>query len=242
MLRYLLRLLPALLCLSLLPPAAHAQKRKIQNRPYIDQRRFHYGFSVGLNLQDYELENTNFVTEDGELWYADVASYTPGFSVGVLGELYLNKYLALRLLPTLHFGSKDIVFRNYNAPDEAEQTERQQVKSTYISLPLDLKFSAPRFNNYRPYMMVGVNPMYDLSTKKGERLRFKPMNLFLEFGFGCDYYFPFFKFIPELKFCFGLSNIINRDKNDLSDQSLTKFRDAVGEGSSKMIVLTFYFE
>ena len=180
MLRYLLRLLPALLCLSLLPPAAHAQKRKIQNRPYIDQRRFHYGFSVGLNLQDYELENTNFVTEDGELWYADVASYTPGFSVGVLGELYLNKYLALRLLPTLHFGSKDIVFRNYNAPDEAEQTERQQVKSTYISLPLDLKFSAPRFNNYRPYMMVGVNPMYDLSTKKGERLRFKPMNLFLD--------------------------------------------------------------
>lgn len=242
MLRYLLRLLPALLCLSLLPPAAHAQKRKIQNRPYIDQRRFHYGFSVGLNLQDYELENTNFVTEDGELWYADVASYTPGFSVGVLGELYLNKYLALRLLPTLHFGSKDIVFRNYNAPDEAEQTERQQVKSTYISLPLDLKFSAPRFNNYRPYMMVGVNPMYDLSTKKGERLRFKPMNLFLEFGFGCDYYFPFFKFIPELKFCFGLSNIINRDKNDLSDQSLTKFRNAVGEGSSKMVVLTFYFE
>lgn len=242
MLRYLLRLLPALLCLSLLPPAAHAQKRKIQNRPYIDQRRFHYGFSVGLNLQDYELENTNFVTEDGELWYADVASYTPGFSVGVLGELYLNKYLALRLLPTLHFGSKDIVFRNYNAPEEAEQTERQQVKSTYISLPLDLKFSAPRFNNYRPYMMVGVNPMYDLSTKKGERLRFKPMNLFLEFGFGCDYYFPFFKFIPELKFCFGLSNIINRDKNDLSDQSLTKFRDAVGEGSSKMVVLTFYFE
>ncbi len=242
MLRYLLRLLPALLCLSLLPPAAHAQKRKIQNRPYIDQRRFHYGFSVGLNLQDYELENTNFVTEDGELWYADVASYTPGFSVGVLGELYLNKYLALRLLPTLHFGSKDIVFRNYNAPGEAEQTERQQVKSTYISLPLDLKFSAPRFNNYRPYMMVGVNPMYDLSTKKGERLRFKPMNLFLEFGFGCDYYFPFFKFIPELKFCFGLSNIINRDKNDLSDQSLTKFRDAVGEGSSKMVVLTFYFE
>lgn len=242
MLRYFLRLLPALLCLSLLPPAAHAQKRKIQNRPYIDQRRFHYGFSVGLNLQDYELENTNFVTEDGELWYADVASYTPGFSVGVLGELYLNKYLALRLLPTLHFGSKDIVFRNYNAPDEAEQTERQQVKSTYISLPLDLKFSAPRFNNYRPYMMVGVNPMYDLSTKKGERLRFKPMNLFLEFGFGCDYYFPFFKFIPELKFCFGLSNIINRDKNDLSDQSLTKFRDAVGEGSSKMVVLTFYFE
>ena len=242
MLRYLLRLLPALLCLSLLPPAAHAQKRKIQNRPYIDQRRFHYGFSVGLNLQDYELENTSFVPEDGELWYADVASDTPGFSVGVLGQLYLNKYLALRLLPTLHFGSKDIVFRNYNAPDEAEQTERQQVKSTYISLPLDLKFSAPRFNNYRPYMMVGVNPMYDLSTKKGERLRFKPMNLFLEFGFGCDYYFPFFKFIPELKFCFGLSNIINRDKNDLSDQSLTKFRDAVGEGSSKMVVLTFYFE
>lgn len=237
-----LRLLCTLLLFSLLLAPAYGQKRKIQNRPYVDQRRFHYGFSVGLNLQDYELKNTNFVTEDGELWYADVANYSPGFCVGVLGELYLNKYLALRLLPTLHFGSKDLVFRNYNAPEDAEQSERQQIKSTYISLPLDLKFSAPRFNNYRPYMMVGVNPMYDLSTKKGERLRFKPMDVFLEFGFGCDYYFPFFKFIPELKFCLGLSNIINPDKNDLSDQSLAKFRDAVSEGSSKMIVLTFYFE
>ncbi len=237
-----LRALCAVLSFLLLTASAYGQKRKIQNRPYIDQRRFHYGFSVGLNLQDYELNNTNYVTEDGELWYADVASYTPGFSVGVLGELYLNKYLALRLLPTLHFGSKDVVFRNYNASGDTEQTERQQVKSTYLSLPLDLKFSAPRFNNYRPYMLVGFNPMYDLSTKKGDRLRFKPMNYFLEFGFGCDYYFPFFKFIPEVKFCLGLNNIINRDKDDLSDQALTKFRDAVSQGSSKMIVLTFYFE
>lgn len=240
--RFLLFSVLSMLLAFLVLPPAKAQKRKIQNRPYIDQRRFHYGFSVGMNMQDFELTNTRATTESGETWYADVADYSPGFSVGILGELYLTKHLALRLLPTLHFGSKNVVFRNYNSPEDKPQTERQNVKSTYISLPLDLKFSAPRFNNYRPYLMAGVNPMYNLNVKKGEHLRFKPMNLYAEVGLGCDYYFPFFKFIPELKFCFGLLDIINKDRNDLSDQSLTKFRDAVSQGSSKMIVLTFYFE
>ncbi len=216
-----------------------SQKRKIQNRPYIDQRRFHYGFSVGMNFQDYELINTGIIRPDGEQWYADVADYSPGFSVGVLGELYLNKYLALRFLPTLHFGGKSVIFRDYSGEGKEEI---QNFKSTYLSLPVELKFSAPRFNNYRPYLMTGINPMYDLNVKKGDKLLVKPMDCFLEIGMGCDYYFPFFKFIPEIKFCFGLSNILNKNRNDLTDESLMKFSESVSKISSKMIVLTFYFE
>ena len=231
--------------------AATAQERIAQNKPYIDLRPLHFGILVGMHLQDIELENVGpqmVTAADGsqqeQLILCDADRWNPGFSVGVLADLRLSQHLSVRFTPTMHFGAKHLRFINLSQTDENGRPHRetQDLKNTYISLPVDLKFSAQRFNNYRPYMMVGVNPMYDLSTKKGERLRFKPMNLFLEFGFGCDYYFPFFKFIPELKFCFGLSNIINRDKNDLSDQSLTKFRDAVGEGSSKMVVLTFYFE
>ena len=67
--------------------AACAQQRKVQNRPYIDQRRWHYGFLAGLHVQDFEMENSGYVTADGETWFADVAQYSPGFTVGVLGEL-----------------------------------------------------------------------------------------------------------------------------------------------------------
>ncbi|MBQ5887945.1 MAG: PorT family protein, partial [Bacteroidaceae bacterium] len=86
--------------LLLLPLFAFAQERKVQNKPYIDFRRLHYGFFIGTHMQDMEFINNGFVTENGETWYADIANYNPGFSVGVLADLRLNTYLSLRAIPT----------------------------------------------------------------------------------------------------------------------------------------------
>ena len=52
--------------LLLLSFSAFAQERKVQNRPYIDFRRLHYGFFFGLHAQDFELANNGFVNADGE--------------------------------------------------------------------------------------------------------------------------------------------------------------------------------
>lgn len=216
-----------------------AQERKLQHRPYIDQRRFHYGFLFGLHMQDLELKNNGYIDPgSGEQWYTDVDNYGPGFSVGVLGEMRLNTYLALRLVPTMHFGQKHIVFHEQNSGRDSTQN----IKSTYISIPVDLKIAAPRYNNYRPYFLVGVNPMIDLTTKKQKALLMKPFDCYLEVGMGCDFYLPFFKLIPELKFCFGLSDILQKKRNDLIDGSLRKFTESLDGASSKMIVLTLYFE
>ena len=215
-----------------------AQQRKVMNRPYIDQRRFHYGFLAGIHMQDLELKQNGYTDAAGNQWFTEVPNFEPGFSVGILGELYLTKHLALRLIPTMHFGTKNVTFRN------AKNNERQyqSIKSTYISLPLDLKFSAERFNNYRPYAMIGVNPMVDLTVKKQKQLLLKRFDCYLEVGFGCDFYSPWFKFIPEVKFCYGLMNIIDKDRSDVTDNSQLIFTQSVDKGRSKMIVLTFYFE
>ncbi|MBP3566343.1 MAG: PorT family protein [Paraprevotella sp.] len=216
-----------------------AQEQKVQHRPYLDQRKFHWGFLFGLHMQDLELKNNGYIDpESGEQWYADVDNYNPGFSVGVLGEMRLNKYLALRLVPTMHFGQKHITFHE----QVSGRDSTQNIKSTYISMPLDLKFSAPRHNNYRPYFIAGVNPMLDLTTKKQKALLMKPFDCYIEIGMGCDFYLPFFKLIPELKFCFGLADILKKDRNDLIDNSLQKFTKSLDGASSKMIVLTLYFE
>ena len=188
-----------------------AQEQKVQHRPYLDQRKFHWGFLFGLHMQDLELKNNGYIDpESGEQWYADVDNYNPGFSVGVLGEMRLNRYLALRLIPTMHFGQKHITFHE----QVSGRDSTQNIKSTYISMPLDLKFSAPRHNNYRPYFIAGVNPMLDLTTKKQKALLMKPFDCYIEIGMGCDFYLPFFKLIPELKFCFGLADILKKDRND----------------------------
>lgn len=85
---------------------AHAQKRKVMNRPYVDQRKFHYGFLAGMHLQDIELEQNGFVNEVGDQWFAETPNYEPGFSVGILGEFYLTKHLGLRIIPTMHLHQK----------------------------------------------------------------------------------------------------------------------------------------
>ena len=217
---------------------AWAQKRKVMNRPYIDQRRFHYGFLAGIHLQDMELEQNGYRDEAGNQWFAETPNYEPGFSVGILGEFYLTRHLALRVIPTMHFGTKNVTFLNQLNGER----QYQSIKSTYISLPVDVKFAAERFNNYRPYMMVGVNPMLDLTVKQQKQLLLNKFDCYLEAGFGCDFYSPWFKFIPEIKFCFGLANIINKNRDDITDPSQLIFTESVDKGRSKMIVLTFYFE
>ena len=216
-----------------------AQEPKVQNRPYIDQRKFHYGFLLGLHMQDIELENNGFIDpETGEQWYAEINNYSPGCTVGVLGDLRLNKYFSLRLLPSIHFGQKHAVYHEQRSGADSTQV----FKSTYISVPIDVKFSAPRYNNFRPYLIAGINPMIDLTARKHDALRLKPFDLYLEVGFGCDLYLPFFKLVPEIKFCFGLLNIINKDRSDLIDNTLMKYTNSVNGGRSNMIVLTFNFE
>ena len=154
-----LRAVCVVLMLCMAMAEVSAQKRKVMNRPYIDQRTFHYGFLAGVHLQDIEFVNNGYVDEAGNNWFADAPNYEPGFSVGVLAEYKLNENFAIRAIPSMHFGSKDVKFTNMLNGDQ----EFQNLKSTYISLPIDIKFTGERFNNYRPYLVAGVNAMYDLN-------------------------------------------------------------------------------
>lgn len=232
--RYILLLITVCLCFRV-----SAQQRRVQNKPFIDERRFHYGFFVGVHDQNMQLENNGYIdAQSGAQWVATTDRTNIGFSVGVLGEWRMNRYIALRLLPSLHFGSKHITYRNLATTDE----ESQDMKSCYVGVPVDFKFSAPRFNNYRPYVIAGVAPMYDLTTGKQGKLKAKPLNVMLEAGLGCDLYMPFFKFIPELKFCFGLSNILQKNRKDFTDPSQLIYTESVDRATIGMVVLSFYFE
>lgn len=218
---------------------AAAQTRKVQNKPFIDERRFHYGFFMGAHDQSLHLANNGYVdASTGSQWVASTDRTNFGFSVGVLGEWKINRTLALRALPSLHFGSKHITFLNLANGD----TEQQDMKSCYIGVPVDLKVSAPRFNNYRPYVIAGIAPMYDLTGTKQGQLKTKPFNLMLEAGLGCDLYMPFFKFIPELKFCFGLGNVLQKNRPDFTDPSQLVYTQSVDRATVGMVVLIFYFE
>ena len=229
-----------------------AQERLPQNKPYIDLRQLHFGILVGMHMQDIELENVGpqtITAPDGttttQTILCDEDKWNPGLTVGVLADLRLNKHFSLRFTPSMHFGSKHLVFRNLSLLDDSGRpTEKtQDLKNTYISFPVDLKFSAERFNNYRPYLLAGINPMLNLTGKDQDYVRLKRQDMMLEVGLGCDFYLPFFKLIPELKFCYSLTNCLDKNHaNELQDATMRTYTNSVARGQNKMIVLTFYFE
>lgn len=219
----------------------------ILNRPYADTKKIHLGFSVGVNFQNLAITNNayGFINQASEDWYADVSAHSPGFCVNVLADYRIAEHFNLRLSPGLYFGNKIVRFLNHKGnPDWGESYKQSQnVKSTYIVVPLDLKVSAKRYHNIRPYFTGGVMYTQDLAKDRSEQYKLKDSDVMLTVGMGCDFYMPFFKLCPEVKFCFGLRNLLDRNRPDLDDnQDMMKFTNSVNKIKSDMVVVTFYFE
>lgn len=230
----------------------YAQERTVENRPYTDLRPFHFGVLVGTHIQDLELNNVgpqSYINEDGVEVPCQVAvdqdRWDAGFTVGVAAEVRLSTYLQFRLAPTMYFGSHHLTYRNIKESEEQGRTieERQDMKTAYIGATMDMIFAAPRFNNHRPYLLGGITPMYNLSGNKDEHIKLKKSDLMLELGVGCDFYLPYFKLRPELKFMFGLSNVYDKNhQKDVKDQNMLPYTLSTNRVKSKIIALTFYFE
>ncbi len=232
--------LVALLCFMACASSAFAKwGEKVPNRQYADLKRWHWGFSVGTHVQDLAFTHSGFISEDGRQWQVEVPGFSPGFNATVLGDLRLHKYFNLRLSPGMYFGSKTVNMLDFNSGEK----QLQDIKSAFVVIPLDLKISGDRLHNTRPYVTAGVMGVLDISKKRSDPIVTNNFDTMLTVGLGCDFYLPFFKLCPEIKFCFGLSDILKHDRPDLDEnpaalqitQSLTKMK-------SNMVVLSFYFE
>ncbi len=222
-----------------MPAEARRFNDKLQNRPYADMRPWHLGFSIGVYTSDIHFTHNGLVTENGEEWRMEQPSYQPGFCVNGLLDLRLNNYFSLRLSPGMYFGSRDVTMRDIRS----DARERQNIKSTFVVVPVDVKYAAVRYRNARPYVVGGVMPAFDVSKKRNEIFKLSSTDFYLTVGFGCDFYLPYFKFNPEIKFCFGLGDVLVHKRPDLEDDPLKfKYTQSVLKATSKMVVLTFYFE
>ena len=217
-----------------------AQQKIVQNQLLSDTRWLHFGFTLGLNAQDFGIVHSNAVDPlTRHSYYMEVPNYKPGFTVGVISDLKIIESLNLRFVPTLNFGDRSLIFVN-----ELQQEERksQMLKSTLLYFPLYLKYRSERTNNYRPYLIGGGGLTVNLSREKGDLILLKPYDVMVEFGVGCDFYLPYFKLAPELKFCLGLMDVLERDRGDLYSKDDEKYTRALTRLTNRMIVLVFNFE
>jgi len=228
--------------------AANAQyKRPVHlNEPDYDLgKRLRFGFSVGFNTMDFRIKNGRGIEvspdlQDTTQFFTDVSHVSPGFNVNAVTDYRLTENFHLRFLPGYSFGQRSL---NFFYPND--KLERQmKIESSFIELPLSLKYSANRVNNFRPYLLAGGNVRIDLAANKklniaeGVLLRLKRTDAYYEIGFGTDFFLEYFKFSIELKYSVGLFNVLSQDYEDGAEN----YVQAIDGIHSRIFHVSFHFE
>ena len=214
-----------------------------QNQPYYDDRLYHFGFSLGTNLMHFNVHPSMKEQLDEAVYDVRSSGLTPGFTVGAIADLRLHKHLNLRFTPNLSFSSNTLSYKNIDTREQPVDF-RYELMTMPVSLPLYLKFSADRLVNYRPYVIAGGGVRYDVGRDKEKSILLQSTDYFLEFGFGCDTYFSFFKFAPELKFAIGFNDLLvpMEQRPDFEVNEDKKYTQAINRLTGSMLTLVFHFE
>lgn len=163
-----------------------------------------------------------------------------GFNIGIVSSLKLYNYLNLRFVPTLSFGDRVLEYTiKYN--NTSLFTDKKRVESTYIDLPLTLKYSSKRLTNARAYVLAGARYSIDLasqSKKKADNrevlLKLYENDYSLTLGTGFDFFTNYFKFGVELQMAYGMRNLLKQENN--------VYASSIDRLNSKIFWLTFTFE
>ena len=217
-----------------------AQREKPYNLPYLDDHRWHFGYSLGLNSFDFMIRpsDNHLINSKGDSVFAVEVKRYVGFNINMISNLKLSKYLDVRFLPGFNFGQRTLDYKYKKRGEFYKQS--MLIESTFIDLPIDFKYKAERINNWRPFLIGGGSVRYDLSHQKKispedmPKIRLRPFDVFYEVGMGVDFFLEYFMFGVELKGSWGVRNIVAYDN--------TCFTDYYRKLNSRMLLLSFHFE
>ena len=234
-------------------------QRGFQNLKEYDFEPYHFGFLLGYNEMGFAVKqninninatynSTQFNGNPGQsaLLTSVEPKSTPGFTIGIVGNLRISNHFDLRCIPSLSFGERELVYDyfrlNASTPKDTI-SEELSMKSTLLELPLDLKYKGERINNMRPYILGGVKYVMDLSSDANKKVdqsgvfisKLKQSDLYGELGAGFDLYFDWFKMGIEAKMSYGLRDIVLHDNTSMYTSALRRV-------NSKIFQLSLTFE
>jgi hypothetical protein len=192
------------------------------NLPNYDDKVLHYGFTIGANTTRFKMVYAaNYLSPQSDSILSVQSQNSGGFSLGFIVNLRLHNHWDLRLLPTVAFYDRTVKYK-FTYTQSAQTTQ-----STFIEIPLLLKYKSQRRRNSRMYVVGGLKGGIEAGAKKKEKketeLRTQNKDLCVDFGVGFDIYYPLFKFSPEIRISQGIPNMLVHDPNPyaLSLKSLT---------------------
>ncbi|MAM29474.1 MAG: PorT protein [Flavobacteriaceae bacterium] len=229
-----------ILAIVLAAQSANAQlfsKERLANLETFDNRFLTWGYFLGFNSYDFKID---YIDQDQDDNTDILVEGQSGFNVGLIGDMRVNKYINLRLEPGLYFAQRNLIFPNF----EEERDFLRETKSTYIHVPLLVKFSTKRLNNIKPFVVAGVSRSFNLSSNEDNpedneqgQFRMTSGTGYFELGFGIDFYLFYFKFTPSIRGVFATSDELVRD-----DDPNSPWTGNISKLSTRGIFVNFTFQ
>ena len=215
---------------------------QVGNLGKFDSRLLHYGIQVGYTRSMFDLEYSEEAALRQDL-QGVTSYYAAGFHIAVIGDLRLNDWFNLRLLPGVTLVTREITY-SWEAgylPTHPLAERRRSVESVYGDLPLELKFRAKRYGNFRPYLTAGVSYGFDFASLRENKnqsdqsiIRLQPHDFRYSLGVGFDVFLRYVKFAIEFKMNLGLLDLKVEDP----DIYIRSFNNV----TTRTFMLSFTFE
>lgn len=219
--------LVVLLCAGFL---SRAQNNPSDNLINYDEQWIHYGFLLGVHSSKYVIKHSDVFTSPAmDTVHSIIPGNLGGFKLGFIANMKVTDQLDFRSSITVGFYENDLLYRFTDNTDQRELKD-----ATMVEFPLLLKYKSTRRGNLAMYILGGFTPSFEAASKSNkedliEKLELRGWNYAIEIGGGFDIYYPFFKFSPEIRYSYGLRNML-AGENDfsvglsrLSTQNLTIF-------------------
>src|SRR5579863_1389935 len=219
---------------------ASAQLRDFMNLPDHDSKRYYLG--IGFMYTSSHLQVTphpQFLQSDSVLYVSPGTS--GGFGVSGMFTFRLAEHFEFRFaFPEFIFVNNNLSYHVNYPPAGETNIATKQIQSLLLGFPAQVKFLSDRINNFRVYMLGGVNYRYDLASNSSARkaqdlVKLSPSDFSVEGGIGFQFYFPVFILSPELKFSEGIKNVHDRDPN-------LQYSNVIDKLKTRMIVFSLIFE
>ncbi|MGB4843892.1 MAG: outer membrane beta-barrel protein [Ferruginibacter sp.] len=222
-----------------------SQLRELVNLPDHDEKPIRFGINLGVNRSHFSFTHHPVFLQNAPLDSITVVESlnSTGLNLAWMVNFRLSEHFDLRTYPVnLTFTEKAFEY-NLTYPDgpggETPVTQKK-VQSISLTLPVQIKFTSDRINNFKVYMMGGVKGEYDLASnagaKKAENLiKLKRFDYGVEAGLGFHFYFPMFVLTPEVKMGWGIGNLHSRDTN-------LKFSNVIDKINSRIISFSLTVE
>ena len=203
----------------------HIKGITVENLSNYNDRFYRPGLTIAPNFSRFFLEQSPAYFQAAQQGRGISANsiISPGFGVGFINDIRLGNPSTpfhLRFVPGLTFLTRRVEFKSAGA-GTPDTIRTQEISTTQLELPLLLKSQSNRRRNTRFYMIGGIKPSFAVTQRQNtpaiNQITVIKDDVMLEYGFGLDLFYPYFKFGPELRFSHGLRNVLSPRNNQYSN-------------------------